>query len=93
MAEGQEMVICRVTESTAPETDPRFVKIIWEGPLPLPPGRPAEQEIRVTFSYDENQIMKCSFIDVATKVETKIELSMTAAADNNSGNIDKFLVE
>jgi len=93
IAEGQESVNCRVTESTGPETDPRFVKIIWEGPLTLPPGRPAEQEIRVTFSYDANQIMKCSFIDVATGKKTQIELSMTAASDINSGNIDKFLVE
>ena len=73
---GQDSVNCRVTESTAAETDPRFVKIIWEGDLELPSGRPANQEIKVTFAYDENQIMKCSFKDVASGRETKIDLSM-----------------
>ncbi len=64
--EGQTGVNCRVTQSIPPETDPRFVKVIWEGELKLPPDREANQEIRVTFAYDENQIMMCSFVDVPT---------------------------
>ena len=91
--DGQDSVNCRVTESTAAETDPRFVKIIWEGDLELPSGRPANQEIRVTFAYDDNQIMKCSFKDVASGRETKIDLSMATADQVDSTVIDKFLVE
>jgi molecular chaperone DnaK len=91
--DGQESVACRVTESTAPETDPRFVKVIWEGNLSLPAGRASNQEIRVTFAYDDNQMMKCSFVDVATNRETKIDLSMAAHSGDASEEIDKFLVE
>ena len=93
MHEGQTAVNCRLTESIAPESDPRFVKITWEGDLQLPEGRPEGQEIQVTFSYDDNQMMKCSFVDVATKRKTEVDLSMAsgeAAADNQ---IDKFVVE
>lgn len=90
--DGQQGVDCMVTESIAPETDPRFVKIIWKGSLALPPNRPADQEIKVSFAYDENQIMKCSFVDVATGRETKIDLTM-ASGEHSAEEIEKFLVE
>ena len=91
--EGQEEVECQVTESTSPETDPRFVKVIWKGSLDLPPGRPAQQEVKVTFAFDDNQIMKCSFTDVDTGKVTNVELSMTESKAEDSDGIDKFLVE
>lgn len=91
--DGQDSVACRLTESTSPETDPRFVKIIWEGDLDLPPGRPEGQEIKVTFEYDENQMMKCSFVDVATGRKKEIDLSMANIESDSENNIDKFLVE
>lgn len=89
----QETVDCKVTESSAVETDPRFVKVIWEGELKLPSGRPENQEIQVTFAYDDNQIMKCSFVDVATKRETTIDLSMASSKSNEDSKVEKFLVE
>ncbi|MFK5984807.1 MAG: Hsp70 family protein [Pseudomonadota bacterium] len=89
--EGQEGVACRLTESTAPETDPRFVKVIWEGELKLPAGRAEGQEIKVTFAYDENQMMKCSFVDVESDRKTEVDLSMSSNDDENV--IDKFMVE
>ena len=92
MHDNQQAVGCEVTESTSPETDPRFVKLIWSGKLRLPEGRPAGQEIKVTFAYDENQVMKCSFIDSATGAQTAIDLSMAASSEKDS-EIDKFLVE
>lgn len=91
--DGQESVSCKVTESSAPETDPRFVKVIWEGDLELPAKRNAGQEIKITFSYDENQIMKCSFIDVASKREKSINLSMASSAGDSKSGIDKFMVD
>lgn len=91
--DGQEAVKCQITESTAPETDPRFVKVVWEGDLELPSGRPEGQEIKVTFSFNENQIMKCSFVDVATGRKTEVDLSMTSAQGTGSHQIDKFMVE
>jgi molecular chaperone DnaK len=89
----QRAVNCQVTESVALETDPRFVKVIWKGELPLPPGRPAEQEIKVTFAYDDNQVMRCSFLDVSTGTVEKIDLSMGSTKSREAAEIDKFLVE
>lgn len=89
--DGQDAVNCKVTESTAPETDPRFVKIIWQGLLQLPAGRPKEQEIKVTFAYDDNQIMRCTFVDLATAREQTVNLSL--ADSSVAATIDKFLVE
>jgi molecular chaperone DnaK len=91
--DGQRAVECQVTESTASETDPRFVKVIWKGELELPPDRPANQEIKISFAYDENQIMKCSFIDVGTGRKVEQDLSMTAAKSAEASEVDKFLVE
>lgn len=90
--EGQTEVMCKVTESTSAESDPRFVKVIWEGQLSLPSNRPAKQEIKVTFSYDQNQIMKCAFEDTATGRQTKVDLSMTELSNSGNDEVEKFLV-
>ena len=92
VADGQTAVKCSITESKSPETDPIFVKVIWEGELELPAGREAGQEIKITYAYDENQIMKCRFLDAQTNRETSIELS-AASAEMNSSGIDNFTVE
>jgi len=96
VTEGQEGVNIQVTESRSPEKDPTFVKIIQEGELKLPPGRPAEQEIKVTFSFDENQIMHCTFVDVASGREEIFALSPTQGSrgtEPRDGEMDKFTVE
>ncbi len=91
--DGQESVKCEVTQSKAPETDPRFVKEVWSGQLKLPPGRSAGQEIQVTFSYNDNAIMQCAFLDVATGEKTEVDLNMAAASDAAHSEIEKFTVE
>lgn len=91
--DNQIQVSCEVTESTSLETDPRFVKVVCEGLLDLPPGRPSGQEISVTFSYDENQVMKCSFVDVGTGAEHVVDLSMAQASTSDLSEIEKFTVE
>jgi molecular chaperone DnaK len=88
---GQTAVECELTESDAPETDPQFVKVIWKGELELPPNRPGDQEIRVTYAYDDNQIMKCSFVDVASGREQKVDIN--PAGRSEQGGIDRFLIE
>ena len=90
--QGQSVISCTITESKAPETDPRFVKIIHEEDMELPPDRPPQQEIQLTYSYDENQIMNAVFKDVSSDTETVISLIM-AKEDDNSADIDKFLVD
>lgn len=90
--DGQVAVDCTITESVAPEKDITFVKKIWEGDLQLPAGRPKGQEVAITFSYDENQMMTCSFVDVATGKRTDVNISKTSDSEA-SNDIDKFLVE
>lgn len=93
VSDGQEGVHCEVTQCTIPEKDLSFVNKVWEGVLPLPPGRLAGQEIEITFSYDENQVMKCSFKDVESGKVKETQLKMGADANNESSEIDKFLVD
>jgi molecular chaperone DnaK len=91
--DGQDGVNCRVTQSKAAETDPRFVREVWSGDLHLPPGRPANQEIQVTFSYNENGIMQCAFVDVETGRRTDVDLHVASASDEEDHVIDQFTVE
>ena len=70
--EGQTAVECELTESVNEETDPKFAHVVDSVKLPLPPGRPAGQEIKVTFRFDVNQTMHCSFKDVETGKEVEI---------------------
>ena len=91
VSENQTSVHCRVTQSDSPETDPRWVKTIWEGELELPPNRPAEQEVQITYSYDDNQIMHCTFKDVSSGKETDAMISQTNSTASSA--IDKFLVD
>ena len=69
--DGQSALDCTITESKSPETDPRFVKIIQEETLELPPNRPQGQEIQITYEYDENQIIHASFKDVESGNEKR----------------------
>ena len=92
ISDDQTGVDCTVTESSSREKNPKFVKKVWEGSLELPSGRPKGQEIKVTFSYDDNQIMHCSFIDVGSKKKKEIDLTIKSAEAIES-EIDKFTVE
>ena len=92
MSDGQTAIECTITESKSPETNPKFVKIIHSEELELPPDRPAGQEVQITYSYDENQIMHATFKDVASGNETQITLSR-AGEGATSSEIDKFLVD
>ena len=92
--DNQTAVRCSVTESNTPETDPRFVKTVWEGELELPPNRPRGQQVEVTFSYDENQIIHCVFKDVESGKETEAMVNPgLAKSDGDTSAIDKFLVD
>lgn len=91
--DNQTAVDCSVTQSDTPESDPRWVKLIWEGELSLPSGRPKGMEVMVTFSYDENQIMHCRFKDVSSGEEEEISLSNSVEDFNDTSAIDKFLAD
>ena len=93
MYENQTRINCDVTESNVEEKELDFVKKIWGGKLDLPPGRPANQLIKVTFSYDENQTMKCSFVDVESNKKTEINLSLDNENIQTDIDINDFKVD
>ena len=86
-----------MTEANSDETDPNFVNLIFEGSLELPPDRDAGQRIDITFSYDENQVIHCSFLDVASNKKTEIDLKIGKVGDSDEEgqelNIDQFKIE
>ena len=96
--DNQRSINIRITQSNDPTDDPKWVQIVWDGNLDLPSGRPAGQEVKVTYSYDENGVMHASFLDVASGNET--DTSFTADTDGgddnpdpNKPNIDKILLD
>ncbi len=91
--DGQRTVHCTLTESSAPETDPRFVKVVQEGHLELPPDRPKDQEIKVTYAYDINQMIKCYFVDAETKKTIELIHSQASSEKDDNDQIERFIVE
>ena len=90
--EGQTAVECAVTESMNEETDLKFVSVADSIKLPLPSGRPAGQEIEVTFRYDVNQTMDCCFKDVDTGKEVSGRIYAGPKPDEDQ-DINDFTVE
>lgn len=90
--DDQTAINCTVTKSGSPETDPRFVSTVWEGDLELPAGRPSGQLVEITYSFDENGMMKCEFLDVESGRKTEIDLD-SLSDQTATSEIDKFLVD
>lgn len=61
LREDQRKIEVVVTQGE--DTNPLFVNCIGTQQFELPPDRPAEQPIEVTYSYDLNQRMNCTFED------------------------------
>ena len=94
IADNQTAVNCHVTSHPEKEEDLTFVRTEWKGKLDLPSGRPQGQEIKVTYSYTEDQRMRCTFLDVASGNETSVDLdSLRKSADKSTADIDQFKVE
>jgi molecular chaperone DnaK len=62
IADGQTELNCDITQGE--DLDPEFVNTLAAEVMELPPGRPANLEIEVTFAYDANGRMSCEFHDV-----------------------------
>ncbi len=97
VSQGQTRVLCRITEcDRADEKDPQFVTMLASGELELPAGRPAGQEIEVTYSIDENMKMHCEYKDVASGKVHQLDLDVSPATESSReapATIDRFLVE
>lgn len=55
--------------------DPRYVDVIGRITLEVPPGRPAGCEIKVTYSYDENQRVRAVVLDRQTGISKEIAVN------------------
>ena len=91
--DGQEAVNCVVTQSKAPETDLQFVEKVRDGHLDLPSGRPKGQEIQVTYSYEHGELMRCSFVDVATGKRREYDLNLATIGSKDSDSAEDFQVD
>ena len=91
--DNQTGLDCRITQANDPTDDPKWVQVVWDGELELPSGRPAGQQIDITYSYDENSVMHASFVDVATGNKTETELSNITPSTQESSKIDDFIVD
>jgi molecular chaperone DnaK len=91
--DGQTEIRCTITQSPQKESDPRFVRVIWEGDLELPPNRPSGQQINVTFAYRENGTMDATFLDVASQRKTQINIAAQNSSSKTRLNLDQFIVE
>jgi len=83
ISHGQTQVDCQITQGEG--EDPKFVNIIADGLLDLPPNRPADLELKVTYSYDANGRMSCEFLDVESGNRKKFDLD-TASRAMKSGD-------
>jgi molecular chaperone DnaK (HSP70) len=71
--DGQTAINCRVTQGE--HHDPQFVTTVLAENLDLPPGRPANREIQVTYRYDANGQMQCEFVDVDSGRRRTLDLT------------------
>lgn len=72
--DGQETLKCSVTQSEGEEKELDFVEIVAEKEMKLGKGRSEGEPIKITYSYDTNGKMHCTFEDV--KKKTKVELDL-----------------
>jgi len=77
-----------VTITQGEGTDVEFVNTIATYKLELPPDRPAECPIKVTYSYDENQRMHCKFEDVESGRMLEVDISL-----DQDGNVSESKVK
>jgi molecular chaperone DnaK len=98
VSEGQKRVEVMITQGE--DTDPAYVNRIATHCLELPPDRPAERPIKVTYSYDLNQRMHCSFEDIESgrllEVDFTLKEDGTVADDDaaqRATELEPFRVE
>ena len=92
MYDNQLAANLRITQSPIEETDPRFVRIIWNGKLDFPPNRPKGMEIKVSYSYQENGVMKAEFVDSESGKKVEVDITAQSEGAETTINIDDFIV-
>ncbi len=85
VTEGQEKVEVTVTQGE--DADPAYVNTIATHRFELPPNRPAERPIKVTYSYDLNQRMHCKFEDVDSGRLLEVDFSLDQSEEASEGQV------
>lgn len=76
---NQTSVTADVTQGEGVDID--HVEHLAQDVLELPPGRPAGQRIKITYSYDVNERMQCVFEDEASGRKKMIQIDMKSDTD------------
>jgi molecular chaperone DnaK len=81
--EGQTSVGIEITQGEGEDLE--FVRVIAKDDLDLPAGRPANMEIRATYSYDANGRMSCEFVDIQSGRRKVVDLDTAMAGAGVTG--------
>ncbi|MHC4271088.1 MAG: Hsp70 family protein [Planctomycetota bacterium] len=88
LSEGQTHLEVTITQGE--DSDPSYVNTIATHKFELPKDRPANCPIKVTYSYDVNQRMQCTFEDVESGKVLEVGLAMNQDGEmSESGLNDK----
>lgn len=87
VSEGQKRVEVTITQGE--DADPAYVNRIATHSLELPPDRPAERPIKVTYSYDLNQRMHCAFQDMESGRLLELDFSLDENRDGQNASPEK----
>ena len=80
MSKGQKELELTVTQGE--DSQPQFVNRIATHKFELPEGREAKCPIKVTYRYDVNQRMNCSFVDLQSGKELEVDFCLGDEGDN-----------
>jgi molecular chaperone DnaK (HSP70) len=85
VSKGQTAVEVTITQGE--DTTVEYVNKIATHKFELPPDRPAECPIKVTYSYDVNQRMHCKFEDLESGRVLAVDLSLNKNGQMSADNI------
>jgi len=87
VTEGQAEVEVTITQGE--DSSVEYVNRIATHKLKLPPDRPAECPIKVTYSYDINQRMHCEFEDLESGRVLEVDLSLNQDGKLSENDVRK----
>jgi molecular chaperone DnaK len=85
VSEGQKQVEVTITQGE--DTTPDYVNKIATHKLDLPPDRPAQCPIKVTYRYDVNQRMHCVFEDLESDKALEVDLCLDQDGNLSENNV------
>jgi molecular chaperone DnaK len=84
--EGQSQIETTITQGE--DTDPRYVNQIATQKFELPPDRPPDCPIKVTYGYDVNQRMHCKFEDIESGRVLEMDVNLDKQGNVTEGQIE-----